>query len=64
MRITFEDRSYVEFLYRDKNVTVIQGAVSKVNGKKVLSVTSSEITFDQFTAMVEDIKSKIVESAT
>lgn len=56
MKLSFEDRSFIELVKKDNGMILISlGSSKKENGKNILSVSSAEISKDKFLEMVKSL---------
>lgn len=57
MKIVFQDRSFVEFLKKENGkVQLSLGSIKKENNRNILSVSSAELTEEEFDKLSESLK--------
>lgn len=57
MKIVFQDRSFVEFLKKDNGkVQLSLGSIKKEDNRNILSVSSAELTVEEFDKLSEALK--------
>lgn len=57
MKIVFQDRSFVEFLKKENGkVQLSLGSIKKENNRNILSISSAELTEEEFDKLSESLK--------